>query len=71
MQIQQINSMLSEVREKLESLDLDQLSEMNTKPSQHHGEKVSAAQHRLKQLYAKLTAGRSESNRVRAYGAKR
>ena len=71
MHIQQINSMLSEVREKLESLDLDQLSEMNTKPSQHHDDKMSAARYRLQQLYSKLTSGRSDSNRVKATGAKR
>ena len=71
MQIQQINFLLSEVREKLESLDLESLSEMNTHPSQHHGEKMSAARTRLQQLYAKLTAGRTDTTRIKATGAKR
>ena len=71
MHIQQINSMLSEVKEKLVSFDLSQLSEMQTTPSQHHDDKMAAAKYRLQQLYDKLTAGRSEANMVQAHGAKR
>ncbi len=71
MHIQQINSMLSEVREKLVSIDLGELSEMNKTPSQHHGDKMAAAKYRLQQLYDKLTAGRSDANKVQAHGAKR
>jgi hypothetical protein len=71
MHIQQINSMLSEVREKLVSFDLSELSEMNKFPSEHHKDKMSAAKTRLQQLYDKLTAGRSDATKVKAYGAKR
>jgi len=71
MHIQQINSMLSEVKEKLVSFDLDQLAEMNKYPSEHHGDKMAAAKTRLAQLYSKLTAGRSDTTTVQAHGAKR
>ncbi len=71
MQIQQINSMLSEVKEKLVSFDLSQLSEMQTTPSQHHSDKMAAAKYRLQQLYDKLTSGRTDTTRVQAHGAKR
>lgn len=71
MYVQQINSMLSEVKEKLEDLDIENLSEMNKHPSEHHKEKMSAAKARLQQLYNKLTAGRTDTTRVQAHGAKR
>ncbi len=71
MHIQEINSMLSEVREKLVSFDLSELAEMNSTPSQHHSEKMAAAKTRLQQLYDKLTSGRTDTTRVQAHGAKR
>ncbi len=71
MHIQQINSMLSEVKEMLVNFDLSQLAEMHTTPSQHHGDKMAAAKYRLQRLYDKLTAGRSDANTVQAHGAKR
>lgn len=71
MHIQQINSMLSEVKEMLVNFDLSQLSEMHTTPSQHHDDKIAAARTRLQQLYDKLTAGRSDANKVQSHGAKR
>ena len=65
-----LNRVLGEVKEKLESLHPAKLQE-NSKPSQHNPTKMAGAKKRLANLYGKLTKGRDESNRVKATGAKR
>ena len=70
MQVDHINALLSEVQEKLVSLDLEDLSEAKG-ASFHDKGKAAAARKRLQQLYDKLTKGRSASNRVQARGARR
>jgi hypothetical protein len=73
MDIQHINGILGTVKAKLESLDpaKRQIAEAQKKPSEHDSKRMKAAKSRLDRLYAKLTTGRDESNKVQATGAKR
>lgn len=73
MNLQHINGLLSSAKVKLEALDPAnrQISEAQKKAEEHDGKRLSAAKSRLEKLYAKLTAGRSEANTIKATGSKR
>lgn len=73
MNIPHINGLLGNVKVKLEALDpaKRQIAEAQKKPSEHDPKRMRAAKSRLEKLYAKLTTGRDESNKVKATGAKR
>lgn len=70
MNLAKVNSILEEMKLRLESLHPNKIEEMRAN-SVHSGKKMSAAKKRLAKLYQKLTAGRSEANKVVATGAKR
>ena len=65
MDITRVNQILSEMRDRLSSLDEQK------QPEQHNPTKLSGAQKRLKNLYAKQMAGRDESTKVQSTGAQR
>ena len=74
MDINRVNNLLGQVRYKLESLDpsnLDALDEEDLEPTAGYdmdGKVLSKAKQKLQNLFDKLSANRSDSNRVRATG---
>jgi hypothetical protein len=73
MNLSHINNLLGVVKAKLESLDpaKQTLAEAQKKPEEHSANRMSAARKRMKKLYDKNTAGRSDATRVKGTGAKR
>jgi hypothetical protein len=77
MDINRVNNLLGQVRVKLESLDpanLEMLGEEDLEPTagyEMNGSALSAARKKLQDLMDKLSANRSDSNRVRATGTGR
>jgi len=74
MDINKVNNLLGRVRVKLESLDPSNLNEMEMQVSANYDSdtgSVNAAKKKLQDLLDKLSANRSDSNRVRATGTKR
>ena len=76
MDISRVNGLLSRVQVKLESLDPANLEEMAELEMQvgggydTDGSSIAVAQKRLQSLLDKLSAGRSDSNRVKATGTR-
>ena len=74
MDINRVNNLLGQVRVKLESLDpanLEEMAELEMQVGDGYdtdGETVDIAKGRLQHLLDKLSANRSDSNRVRATG---
>jgi|HubBroStandDraft_5_1064220.scaffolds.fasta_scaffold353213_1 alkylhydroperoxidase/carboxymuconolactone decarboxylase family protein YurZ len=70
MKINEINSILANVKAKLEALDPANLAEQDM-PNEQYPKKIAGTRKRLANLYGKLTKGRSDATKVHAYGAKR
>jgi hypothetical protein len=68
MDISRVNDLLGQVRIKLESLDPTQADEGIETMSADSAGSVGVANGKLAHLMAKLTTGRSGTNRVRATG---
>jgi len=74
MDINKVNGLLGWVLVKLESLDPTNLEEMEMQVAANYDSdvsSVSAAKKRLQHLLDKLSANRSDSNRVKSTGTKR
>lgn len=76
MDINRVNGLLGRVMVKLESLDpanLEEMAELEMQVGDNYdtdGSSVEVAKKRLQSLLDKLSAGRSDSNRVRATGTR-
>lgn len=70
MNITKINDLLTSVKVRLESIDLNAMAEQKM-ASEQHPKKLAGAKKRLQNLYNKLSKGRSSDTEVVATGAKR
>jgi hypothetical protein len=74
MDIGHVNSLLSEVRARLEYLDPQfedvEMQQDDPSDSENQGARMANVKKRLAHLLAKLGANRSDANHVRAYGTK-
>lgn len=74
MDIGHVNNLLDEVKARLEYLDPQyedvEMQQTDAGDSVNQGARMGAVKKRLAHLLAKLSANRSEANRVRSYGTK-
>lgn len=70
MNLSKINDLLTSVKAKLESIDLQAMAEQKM-ASEQHPKRLAGAKKRLDVLYKKLTANRGPDLQVQATGSKR